>query len=335
MGLQRLDRFALGVPDHHGALRLAGELLVERGREARLADDVVGVELAVGLLDLLGRRGPHRAEQRPREVARRGERRLAPGELDARNGAQLGLDRGEVLLAKRDGRNDGVVLRFLDRLRQRFGIDLGHCRDRVDRRRDVVHLGGQDAHVDNGAERDKLLAVRSRIGARAAKASTVPSRWPSSRRAGWIARLDQSMSHSSSAWVSVIASLVYSNIAELGHVPVIRTFAVASEPLSETSVTSASSVAPSRPSMFAWIDVCDQRLVAVGESGGGLGVAGLERRRGSRRRRVAALGPPSERTTMTTMTTRTADKRADRHRGSIAQAEAVPGACLGLPCSMI
>ena len=44
-------------------------------------------------------------------------------------------------------------------VRQRLRIDLGDCRDRVDRRLDVLDLGGQDAHVDNRAERDELLAV--------------------------------------------------------------------------------------------------------------------------------------------------------------------------------
>ena len=72
---QRLDRDAAGA-DHDLARRRAAEPLLVPGLEPGLADLVAGCTRPAELLELLGRRRPDRAEQRPRELAALRERGL-------------------------------------------------------------------------------------------------------------------------------------------------------------------------------------------------------------------------------------------------------------------
>ena len=138
----------LGVADQDAALRSAGEPVVEDLLQAPLPDLLAGCELALGLLDLLGRRRADAAQQRARERARRRQRRRRVHREQPFDPVELGLLGGVVVLAQRLRLDELLRPGAADRLHERVRVDVERVGQRGRARLDVGHLVAlePDAH---------------------------------------------------------------------------------------------------------------------------------------------------------------------------------------------
>src|SRR6185436_10844481 len=106
------------------ARRRAGEPALEARLEAELADLRPGTVRRAEALELLGRRRPHRAENRAGEAARRREGRRGVEGLQAGDGLERGLPVLEVGLAQRHRLDELLRPSTADRPRVRAGVDV-------------------------------------------------------------------------------------------------------------------------------------------------------------------------------------------------------------------